>query len=755
MDTVNHKLVEIALEHVGGSDFERFFHAFYPAVAGIQFVPLGGVHDGGADAFLDDGVFEARARKPGTFYQASVAENHRSKIRRTIERLHEVGRQPKTLHYFTSRPIRLIDKEQEELSGKLGVFIQIRDRKWVASNINCSSQTVRAFQTYLRPSINFLDEIGGTTLIRRSPNISTLTTRTMCVFLGQEIDRRRGNTDLLNAVTDSLILWALEGTDPDANKLMKRDKIVEKIEVALPSAKHFIRGVFDYRIEMLASKSNLTGREVRWHRKQDTFCLPYETRQIVTRENTEDEFLKLEVMNVYKCRVEQLLHRNETISPDQVANAAHRALELTFEREGLDLAEFLTGRGEESQPFTISDQVDKALTEVNLSDACRARAKEIALAVLRHAFYNSTEAERVYYGKLSRTYTLLFTLRNEPKIVEYFKGMSANFVLFVGSDIIIRALSERYLADEDQMTVNMLRILREAGSTLVLTQTAVEEIQSHLVATDREFQNYFVALEPYVDKEIARHASKILIRAYFYAKFYSTSDSRPIRWSQFIEQICTYRDLYDRIRSRREVKNYLIEKFGCEYLDKENLEKLTDSGQVRELADRIKEIKSSEILALNDARQILAIYGKRKILNEDHSPNPYGYRVWWLTHENRVIRFTRDLVDNYGAWYIIRPEFILNFIALSPTTAEVRQSYEKIFPTLLGIKLSNRMRDDVFHNVMEKAKAVRAVDDARARVMMTDMSNRLKGDNFRTYETELVGREVDGLVVENESPRIS
>ena len=78
----------------------------------------------------------------------------------------------------------------------------------------------------------------------------------MCVFLGQEIERRRGNTDLLKAVTDSLILLALEGTDPADDKFLMRDEILNKIEDALPSAKHFIRGVFNHRIESLASKHN-------------------------------------------------------------------------------------------------------------------------------------------------------------------------------------------------------------------------------------------------------------------------------------------------------------------------------------------------------------------------------------------------------------------------------------------------------------------------------------------------------------------
>lgn len=32
---------------------------------------------------------------------------------------------------------------------------------------------------------------------------------------------------------------------------------------------------------------------------------------------------------------------------------------------------------------------------------------------------------------------------------------------------------------------------------------------------------------------------------------------------------------------------------------------------------------------------------------------------------------------------------------------------------------------------------MKSVDDARAKVMMADMSNKLKGDNFKRYEIEL------------------
>ena len=733
METLNHKLVELALERVSGSAFEDFFQAFYAAVVGAEFIPLGGVHDGGADAFLDAGLFSEI--RPSYFYQASKEKDHRAKLRQTVDRLRATGRTPNVLHYCTPRAVRLLDQEEDLLSTELNVIIRIRDRRWITNNINHSSKTIQAYRTHLEQAISFLQTIGGATTI----GIPDASVRTMCVFLGQEVDRRRGNTHLLEAVTDSLILWALEGTDPATNTLMSRVEILAKIQAVLPSAKDFVRRNFNERINLMASKQNQSGREVRRYEKHDRFCLPYQTRQLVAAENAEDEYLKLVVLELYTHRATDLLHQNDSISPEQIARAVHRALELTFEHEGLALAEFLTGTGDVRDVRTIADQFDTAWEEMKVVGARAVRAKEVALQVLTQAFYSSTTEERIYYGKLSRTYALLFTLRNEPKIIEYFRGMSSNFVLFVGSDIVIRALSERYLPAEDQMTVNMLKILREAGSALILTAAVVEEVQAHLVATDAEFRNVFADMEDFVDRRIAQNAGRILIRTYFYAKLDKRVKWRPRAWKSFMEQFCSYGDLHRESASRVQVGHYLVEKFGFDYIDSEELERLTEESEVQHLAGLIRGIKWSEILARNDALHILAVYGKRKELKEDHHANPYGYRVWWLTQEARVVQSTRELVRQRGARYIMRPEFILNFVALSPATAEVRKSYNSVFPTVLGVKLSNRMREDVFQDVMKRAKDVRAVDEARARAMMTELSNRLKGDELKEYEVELEG----------------
>ncbi len=259
------------------------------AIAGQKFVPLGGIHDGRADGLVEQGLFVGA--KAGHFMQASIQEDFRAKIRQTVARLKDVGRDVATLTYCTSRSVPLMDQVSDELAEELKVNIRIRDQRFFVSQVNSSPQTVEAYESYLAPQLAFLREIGASNLLRASPNLPA---RTLCVFLAQEVEHRRGNTQLLEAVTDSLILWALDGTDPDNKIFMSRDQVLAKIEEALPAARTFIRGVMDDRLSRLTSKTGPHGREIRYHTKEDAYCLSFETRELVFKENAEDEILKLQ-----------------------------------------------------------------------------------------------------------------------------------------------------------------------------------------------------------------------------------------------------------------------------------------------------------------------------------------------------------------------------------------------------------------------------------------------------------------------------
>lgn len=160
--------------------------------------------------------------RPATYYQASVQRDYIAKIRHTVRRLREFGRDPRVLYYVTSRSVRLPDIQETQLSEELNVTFKIRDAKYISSHINDSIGTRAAFDHHLRHRTDFLRQVGASTII---PPSSHVRSPAGYVFL-QELARRRGDTSLIDAVTDSLALWALEGTDPDAGRFMSREDIL-------------------------------------------------------------------------------------------------------------------------------------------------------------------------------------------------------------------------------------------------------------------------------------------------------------------------------------------------------------------------------------------------------------------------------------------------------------------------------------------------------------------------------------------------
>jgi len=736
--SVHTEVAEIALSRTEGNRFERFFQSFFPGLMGTDFIPLGGTKDGGADAFLDLGIFEGK--RAGTFYQASVEEGYRSKIRRTVKRLKELGRNPQQLTYVTNQQVPHIDLEEETLSEELGIIVRIRDRKYIVSNVNANNQTITAFNNHLLPLLSFLYQPGNVPLITQSEHVVS---PTVYVFLRQEIERRSGNSSLLEAITDSLILWALEGTDPDKGIFLRRKEINEKILATVPTAKNFLNQSLPKRLEKLSQKNNLTGREIRHHQKEDKFCLPYETRLLVEAENVEDEALRLRVIERFRERITVMKEINLSEPLEHhAARLALRTVQLTFEMEGLEFAAFLN-EGEAIHEYdSIADITDKVLRESGLTGPDSISVKGAICGCLRESFYRSAEEERIYFSKLSRTYSLMFSLKVEPRLVDYFQNMMADFYLYVGTDILVRALSERYFKSEDQITRNLLSMMSDAGACLVLAEPVLEEVCAHLEVTDWEFVNHFKEQENYIDLTMARHASRILIRAYFYAKLTPENHSgSPTSWPQFVSQFCSYTNLH-KSSAREDLKNYIVSQFRMTFESSEELASLVDSNDLQDLSERLNEIKPEPKLAKNDATMALAVYGRRKALKEYSKVTQFGYRTWWLTGESRILAHTRHIVKrNSGAWYLMRPEFILNFIALSPTTAEVRETYKNIFPAILGVRLAGRMRDDIFHDLMAKVKEAQSLEEGRRQAIAADMSNRLKGDFYKEYERELLNKQ--------------
>jgi hypothetical protein len=287
------------------------------------------------------------------------------------------------------------------------------------------------------------------------------------------------------------------------------------------------------------------------------------------------------------------------------------------------------------------------------------------------------------------------------------------------------------------MVTTMLRVVRASGAKLVLCEPALEEVLGQFRASDGEYRAVFHDIDAHVSRDIARHASRILVRSYFYARAdRPPQPTVPSTWPGFVDQFISYSNLR-KTQGVADLRRYLCNRFEMTYETREDMLRGVNNDKLTGLAGRLEGIKEGEKLearALNDATIALAVYAKRRRNGEMGGGNPYGYGTWWLTKESRIRAETAELVKSEGARFLMIPEFLLNFIALAPSAAEVRQSFQGVFPSRLGIRLSNRMREDVFQDAMEKARYAGRIDEARLHAKLAELSDDLKGDRFKKYE---------------------
>jgi hypothetical protein len=84
----------------------------------------------------------------------------------------------------------------------------------------------------------------------------------------------------------------------------------------------------------------------------------------------------------------------------------------------------------------------------------------------------------------------------------------------------------------------------------------------------------------------------------------------------------------------------------------------------------------------------------------------------------------------------MRPEFLLNFLALSPSAAQVRETYKRIFPTMLGIRLAKRTDPGVLERMIRDVQEIENLEEGRRTVAIARLADTLKSDFEKQYVVE-------------------
>lgn len=725
MSPIPEDLVDIALSETNGPDFERFTHGLMAEFSGDHYLPMGGIHDGGADGLLQ--YLAEVERKPTAFLQTSIEQDPSGKIRGTVARLLAVGRTVDVLTYVTPHVIPKFDLLEETLTQSLGVLVRIRERGFIRTYVNQSTRQQENFKMHLGKYLEYLSQLGRTQIPTRSEHIQN---PAVIVFLRQETEREGAGQDLLNATTDALALWALQGTDPDAGIRMSPSAIHERIVGVLPNASSFLPmcKLMD-RLTALAVKVD-GQRQINHYRADDTYVLPYETRQGLDAEHVEDEALALRTRDRLE---ERAFEFDSSLDSRVVANTALTAVQLAFESRGLEFAAFLEGQTSQ-EPSGRTPDLREPLHSAVEQFASGGNADQLrcaAFEVVRGAIYAGNADEREYLRRLAKTYSIFFTLRQDPAIVQYFEDMSASLRLFVGTDMLVQALSEYYLPPENRAATIMLEMAAASGAQLILTENVLEEVVSNLRSADHEYHNFYVKIERRLTPDIIHEVSKILVRAYLYNL---GRPNGPRSWQGFVNNFCTYGNLH-KFGGEDEIRLYLLGRFNMQFVSSQELQTVADANDVSSVtASLLPGKKQQWPLAYNDALIICAVYGDRAARGELATPSPFGFSTWWLTTESSVLGATRDLREKHrDAAYLMRPEFLLNYFALSPKANEIRESFRSVFPSTLGITLSKRMDVKAMHELMRELGAAEEMDDARRLAAMATCINKLKADFARRY----------------------
>jgi hypothetical protein len=722
---VSDALAKYLVGTLDGFGFERLVQKLLGVRDGDQFVALGGVHDGGADGFFRS-VLEERKRTT-SFVQMSIQEDVAGKVRQTVCRLKDFGREVKSLTYWTSRKVD-VDVLEDKLSSELDVTVRVRDWDALTRLVNSSAATEKSFTD------SFQRELFELTANRQGADeqgFDVVSDPSVYVFLQFERTERLAKGGLVAPIVDALIYWALRETNPDTETLLERAHIKLKISDLLPAAASTLLPSVDARLKALSTKTGGGEQRVRHYRASDSFCLPHAIRTELASKSAEELALKALVRNSLVDRARGF----GATEPEVVAEVCERVLYQHFHEQGLILAAFLEKRLE---GVTISDQIVESELQATVSAGAVLSKESYAatLRVLQGVLYTPSDVENDFLHRLSRTSLLLFSLKHCPRLVEYFNTMTGKFRLLVGTDILVKALSETFLPPEHRHVTNLLKVAKACGATLLLTEPVVNEVFTHLHATHLEFRNHYAAQEPYMTASMASQSDRIFIRTYFYAKLLM---KRVAGWRSFVEMFVEYDDLANRTsKGEAQLQAYLCKVFDLEPMSRDALLKNVNADELDRLAEALERNFKKAILARNDAAMALAVYAHRRTGREQEKYDGFGLRTWWLTKETSVLQHTGAVVQRHGATpYIMRPEFLLNFLSLSPAMEDVDPVVRDLLPSHVGLQIGQHLGDDRMRKIMVHVDEWKLLPEARREVRVTEAIDQLKYDRLKRYQSSL------------------
>lgn len=692
-----------------GFVFEKFAQDLLCEIIGVEFMPMGGVHDRAIDGL--DHTF-CQKDDQATIYQISIQADPKSKLKGTLKALNKNGIACGRLIYVTNQMVEDKDVIIEALYKEFKTNVFIRDAQWLRGNINHSDGTLRIYGAFIDTHTHQFNKPGQELLVAdfiKDPRVF--------VFLRQQLDTYGADQKLDELLVDSLILFSLEGTDPDKKRFKNKAQIWESIKSLTSFDIKQVEHLLDQRLDFLATKP----RRINFHNADSNYCLPFETRVELEEQKLADQAL----FDTFGNKASERLNKHLAVHKLHLKNV-NSIVGLTFnqvfKRQGLDFANFML-KGE--MPSNLENELDNiittALESAGVAPANQAAVGLAVLATVRDILYRGTQEDLDYLRRLSRSYLMLFLLKCDPHVCTYFDSLAANIRVFVCNSLLVPALSEIGLAEHNRRHWNLLASAHKANVKLIINSATLEELVNHLQRVRRIYAESYQGLEShYSDDVTLRYVPEIMIRAYLYERAHGVKYS----FDQFLNKFVTPNQ--NKALMAQELQSFLRDTMGIEFIEDEALGIKTDETELKMLIAELQKMKRTEHQARIDAKTILTIYALRKKDNEAGKTGAFGFRTWWLSKDTTTHRAVMHCYKNDPrVSCYLRPDFLLNYITLSANRRHANKVFDKMFPTLVGISISHHVTSEVCNVVHQAVLTHKDLAEARVKAVVASMSTKL------------------------------
>lgn len=701
---------------------------------GWNFTPVGGVHD----EAVDSKVFFAKNNLE--IIQMSIQKTWSTKIRKTITDLRKTNNLSEGVRVTYLTPLDISPVSAGDLSEELrneNVYLDIKGRTFIVNLINSNLELRTIFSNFCNQHAILNRLQLESTKVFGSRNIDQT-----IIFLKHFVEEE-GHHDFVESLVKTHFFFALIGTDPDQEIFVSRPNVLKYVQKAIPNISPMkINEVIGDLIE----RNKMCHRDDREFREHgDKYCLAYSIRQKVVAWQAHD-------VNLYTNFVRDLEQQLKTggieealINKYWIPEIVRDGLAEIFRYQGLTFMSFIAGDGAAAMEINLPEVVNKVVKESQLAPRFHDEAIQICTDILYELIWKPTKNQKEYLNAMAKTYSLMFTGKADQQVLESLKTTAKGTIFLLGTDLIIKLLSETFLEKEYQRFTNLIRSLRSLGVKILVNKNIIQEASAHIKKTARWHDEYVKPFEQEAQKNPdyatvvefeERYSKMILVRAYYYAK----TNAKVRTLEQFFSEFLSAGVHQAPVDS--DLQNYLIGAFGimpvAEFVDENSAQFKWLEEQISSVAFKGHSDDHRAKIVKNDAQTVLTVFQLReKHPNESPDTNIFPHKVWWLTAETKIERIRSGIKENFGEMPNMSPIAALAVLANISELEKSADGISDVLSSALGLNMSHFVDNDVLEQLHVSFESVRGMSEGKKRVLMSRVAERLRRGDVRQIQDSI------------------